>query len=411
MTSWADEAGLRNWLVDYLVTTIGCSPEDVHLDAPLNELGIGSRDAVVLAGELSEMLGRTVSPVDFWQNPTINSLAHGLLNPDAEPAAGAASSHGSLHEPIAVIGLSCRLPGDIHGPDSLWQFLSEGRSAVGEVPDWRWQRFDDGTPETRAALARTTRWGSFLADVAAFDAEYFDISPSEADRIDPQQRLLLEVAVEALDHAGIPAESLQRTQTGVFAGACVSEYGFLASQDLPRIDAWTGTGGALSIIANRLSYFLDARGPSVTVDTACSSSLVAIHLACRSLRLGESDLALAAGVNLVLAPDIHAQLRHRRGDVAQRRLPAFDAASRRLRPRRGLRCRGTQAAVRSPARRKPDTGRGARVGDEPGRPLQRTHGTQPGRPDRRHPGGVCRRQRRTARGRLRRGARHRHPAR
>ena len=205
-----------------------------------------------------------------------------------------------------MIGLGCRLPGDkgIQGPDGFWQFLSDGGSAVGEVPAGRWQMFDDGTAETSAVLARTTKWGSFLGEVAAFDAEYFDISPSEADRIDPQQRLLLEVAVEALDHAGIPAETLQRTQTGVFAGACVSEYGFLASQDLPRIDAWTGTGGALSIIANRLSYFLDVRGPSVTIDTACSSSLVAIHLACPSLRLGESDLALAAGVNLVLAPNI-----------------------------------------------------------------------------------------------------------
>ncbi|MCB0939939.1 MAG: acyltransferase domain-containing protein [Mycobacterium sp.] len=307
MTSWVDEAQLRNWLVHYLVTTIGCSPEDVHLDAPLNELGVGSRDAVVLAGELTEKLGRTVSPVEFWQNPTINTLAHGLLNPDAEPVLTGAQAEGSLHEPIAVIGLGCRLPGDIadiEGPDGFWQFLSDGRSAVGQVPDGRWQMFDDGTPETRAVLARTTKWGSFLSDVAEFDAEYFDISPSEADRIDPQQRLLLEVAVEALDHAGIPVETLQRSQTGVFAGACVSEYGFLASADLPRIDAWTGTGGALSIIANRLSYFLDARGPSVTIDTACSSSLVAIHLACRSLRLGESDLALAAGVNLVLAPNI-----------------------------------------------------------------------------------------------------------
>ncbi len=249
MTSFGnDEAELRNWLVDYLVTTIGCSPEDIELDAPLNELGVGSRDAVVLAGELSELLDRTVSPVDFWQNPTIDALAHGLLNPDAEFISGGAQAGGSLHEPIAVIGLGCRLPGDnedVRGPDGFWQFLADGRSAVGEVPAGRWQMFDDGTAETRAVLARTTKWGSFLDEVAAFDGEYFDISPSEADRIDPQQRLLLEVAVEALDHAGIPVETLQRTQTGVFAGACVSEYGFLASQDLPRIDAWTGTGGAL----------------------------------------------------------------------------------------------------------------------------------------------------------------------
>ena len=307
MTSWGEEADLRNWLVDYLVANIGGNPEQIDLDAPLNELGLGSRDTVVLARELSEMLGRPVSPVDFWENPTINTLAHGLLNPDAEPTPGGVAGvgeRGALDGPIAVIGLGCRLPGGVHGPDAFWRFLAEGRSAVGQVPDERWQVFDDGSAEVGAALARTTRWGSFLDDVAAFDAEFFDISPGEADRIDPQQRLLLEVAVEALDHAGIPPESLRRTQTGVFAGACLSEYGVLASRDLDRIDVWTGTGGALSIIANRLSYFLDLRGPSFTVDTACSSSLVAIHLACKSVRTGESDLALAAGVNLVLSPTV-----------------------------------------------------------------------------------------------------------
>ena len=181
---------------------------------------------------------------------------------------------------------------------------SEGRSAVGEVPPDRWSSFDDGSPEVAAALAGTTRWGSFLSDVDAFDAEFFEISPSEAARMDPQQRLLLEVAHEALEHAGIPSDSLRHTQTGVFAGACLGEYGFLASADLSQVDAWSGTGGALSIIANRVSYFFDLRGPSVTVDTACSSSLVAVHLACQSLRAGDSNLALAAGVNLVLSPAV-----------------------------------------------------------------------------------------------------------
>ena len=133
MTSWGDyEPELRNWLVDYLVTNIGCSPDQIDLDAPLNELGVGSRDAVVLSGELSELLRRPVSPVDFWQNPTINALAHALVHPGSEPAVGAlpGTAGGSPNEPIAVIGLGCRLPGDIHGPDALWDFLAAGRSAV-----------------------------------------------------------------------------------------------------------------------------------------------------------------------------------------------------------------------------------------------------------------------------------------
>jgi phthiocerol/phenolphthiocerol synthesis type-I polyketide synthase B len=331
MTSSGDrEAELRHWLVDYLVTNIGCSPDQIDLDAPLNELGLGSTDAVVLSGELSELLHRPVSPVDFWQNPTLNTLVHALVNPDAEATPGGAGSGAtgtSLNEPIAVIGLGCRLPGDIHGPDALWDFLAAGRSAVGTVPDGRWEAFDDGSPEASAALANTTRWGSFLGDIAGFDAEFFGITPREAARIDPQQRLLLEVAVEALEHAGIPAETLRRSLTGVFAGASVSEYGYLAARDLGQIDAWTGTGGAVSIIANRLSYFLDLRGPSLTVDTACSSSLVAVHLACQSLRTGQSELAIAAGVNLLLSPAVTGSL-----DAAGAMSPtgachAFDAAA------------------------------------------------------------------------------------
>ena len=328
MTSF-DEAALRHWLVDYLVTNIGCSPNDVHFDVSLKDLGVGSRDAVVLSGELSELLDRPVSPVEFWQHPTINALARFLTSSEVDSDAEARPDHDrhSLDEPIAVIGLGCRFPGDINGPEAFWQFLCEGRSAVGEVPADRWLRFDDGSPEVAAALSRTTRWGSFLSDIDAFDAEFFEISPSEAAKMDPQQRLLLEVASEALEHAGVPAHSLRQTLTGVFAGACVGEYGYLATTDLSQVDAWSGTGGALSIIANRLSYFFDLRGPSVTVDTACSSSLVAVHLACQSLRTGDSNLAIAAGVNLLLSPAIT-----RSFDQAQAMSPtgqchAFDASA------------------------------------------------------------------------------------
>jgi acyl transferase domain-containing protein/acyl carrier protein len=302
------EAELRRWLVDYLVMTFGCSPETVDPDLSLNELGVGSRDAVVLSGELSELLGRPVSPVEFWQHPTVNALAAFLTAPEqnghAPDAATAGREPGASDAPIAVIGMGCRFPGDIDGPESMWKLLCEGRSAIGVVPSDRWEAFDDGSPEAAAALASTTKWGAFLTDVAGFDAEFFDISPGEATYMDPQQRLLLEVACEALEDAGIPAHAARGTQTGVFAGACVSEYGYLASRNLDQIDIWTGTGGALSIIANRLSYFLDLRGPSVAIDTACSSSLVAIHQACQSLRSGDSALAIAAGVNLLLSPAI-----------------------------------------------------------------------------------------------------------
>jgi phthiocerol/phenolphthiocerol synthesis type-I polyketide synthase B len=305
MTSSYDEEALRHWLADYLVTNVGCSPYDIDFDAPMSDLGLGSRDAVVLSGELSELLGRKVSPIEFWQHPTIADLARFLtgaesLAADSEVAGG----HGHLDEPIAVIGLGCRLPGGISGPDEYWHFICEGNNAVTEVPAERWAPFDDGTPEVAAALSHTTRHGGYMHNLDEFDADFFDISSREAIKMDPQQRMLLEVAWEALEHAGIPPSSLRRSQTGVFAGACYTDYGYVAGIDLTNVDAWTNSGGALSIIANRLSYFLDFRGPSITVDTACSSSIVALHLACQSLRVGDSDVALAAGVNLMLAPSV-----------------------------------------------------------------------------------------------------------
>ena len=297
---------LLQWLADYLVRTVGCKPTDVDPERSLKDLGMGSAEAVVLSGELAELLGRPVDPVEFWQHPNINALLDFLTgSPSAANAAspGLAVPHRT-DEPIAVIGLGCRFPGDISSPEELWQFLSAGRSAVSEVPADRWAPFSGGSPDAAAALAETTRWGSFLTDLDEFDAEFFELSPREAAKMDPQQRLLLEVAWEALENAGIPPTSLRRTQTGVFAGACAADYAYLASSDLTEVDAWSNTGGALSIIANRLSYFLDLRGPSVTIDTACSSSLVALHLACQSLRAGDCDMAIAAGVNALLSPAI-----------------------------------------------------------------------------------------------------------
>ncbi|MEW5809827.1 MAG: type I polyketide synthase [Actinomycetota bacterium] len=341
MTSAFDEDALRHWLVDYLVTNIGCSPDEIDLDAPLNDLAVGSSDAVVLTGELSELLGRTVSPVEFWQYPTINALAKFLTGGEVDQIDGAAgvaaaardSGRAEHDDAIAVIGLGLRLPGgpdsdgNIEGPDQFWEFLTEGRSAVREVPTDRWESFRIESPEAAAALAGTTRWGSFLRDVDAFDAEFFEISPSEADKMDPQQRLLLEVTHEALEHAGIPAHSLRHTQTGVFAAACLGEYGYLSTTDLGDVDSWSGTGGALSIIANRVSYYFDLRGPSMTIDTACSSSLVTIHLACQSLRAGDSDVALAAGVNMLLSPAVTRSFDQLEAMSKTGQCHAFDAAA------------------------------------------------------------------------------------
>ncbi|MEU4343917.1 beta-ketoacyl synthase N-terminal-like domain-containing protein [Nocardia sp. NPDC023852] len=188
-------------------------------------------------------------------------------------------------EPIAVIGMGCRFPGGVDDPESFWTLLSDGVDAVSERP----------APATEDA----TRTGAFLSDVDGFDAAFFGISPREAAALDPQHRLLLEVAWEALEDAGVVTERLAGSRTGVFVGMSSNDYLLLSARS-GAMGGYTGTGTAHSFGAGRLSYLLGLRGPSLSVDTACSSSLVAVHLAIRSLRTGESSLALAGGVNLVL---------------------------------------------------------------------------------------------------------------
>ncbi|WP_433335099.1 SDR family NAD(P)-dependent oxidoreductase [Spirillospora sp. CA-294931] len=206
-------------------------------------------------------------------------------------------------EPVAVIGLGCRLPGGVTGPESYWRLLVEGRDAIGEVPSDRWDADAYYSPDPHTPGRTNSRWGGFLPDVAGFDAEFFGISPREAEAMDPQQRLLLEVAWEAVENAGLPPGSLRGTRTGLFAGVYYNEYQRAGSGDLAALDAYSSTGNAHSVTVGRVSYLLDLRGPSAAVDTACSSSLVALHLAAQSLRLRESDLALAGGVNLILTPE------------------------------------------------------------------------------------------------------------
>ncbi|WP_394839240.1 type I polyketide synthase [Pendulispora rubella] len=207
-------------------------------------------------------------------------------------------------EPIAVVGIGCRLPGGIHDSDALWQWLDEGKDAVTEVPRERWdnERFFDSD---RAAPGKiSTRHGAFLDSIDGFDPGFFGISPREAIWMDPQHRVLLEVAWEAIEHAGIPIQTMARTQTGVFIGITGNDYIQEQNANIDTIDAYTSSGTPYSFAANRLSYHLDLHGPSLAVDSACSSSLVALHLACQSLRNRDCDAALAGGVNLMISPTV-----------------------------------------------------------------------------------------------------------
>jgi acyl transferase domain-containing protein len=205
-------------------------------------------------------------------------------------------------EPIAVIGIGCRFP-KANNPEAFWQLLRNGVDAIAPVPKERWNvdNFYDPNSETPGKM--NARWGGFLEDVDRFDADFFGISADEAEHSDPQQRLFLEVAWEALENAAIVPASLAGSQTGVFIGLCTIDYHRLLYKNFSCIGPYSGTGTTPCVTANRLSYMLDLRGPSMAIDTACSSSLVTVHLACQSLRSGESDLCLAGGVNLILSPD------------------------------------------------------------------------------------------------------------
>lgn len=203
-------------------------------------------------------------------------------------------------EPIAIIGIGCRFPG-AKSPDAYWQLLRNGVDAIREVPAERWNIDDFYDPDPSAPGKMNTRHGGFIDDVDQFDPYFFGITPREAMSMDPQQRLLLEVAWEALEDAGQVLEDLANTQVGVFVGISSNDYS-LQVRDPRLIDPHMGTGNLFSIAAGRISYLLNLRGPSLAVDTACSSSLLSVHLACQSLMRGESTLALAGGVNLILVP-------------------------------------------------------------------------------------------------------------
>jgi glutamate-1-semialdehyde-2,1-aminomutase len=204
-------------------------------------------------------------------------------------------------EPIAIIGIGCRFPG-AKNKETFWLLLRDGVDAITEVPAERWDVDAFYDPDAATPDKMNTRWGGFLEDLEQFDPQFFKISPREAVSIDPQQRLLLEVAWEALEDAGQKPERLAGTRTGVFMGINGFDYYMRLMENPVNVDAYVGTGNTNCIAANRISYFFDFTGPSLGIDTACSSSLVAVHLACQSIWNGESILALAGGVRIILSP-------------------------------------------------------------------------------------------------------------
>lgn len=247
---------------------------------------------------------------------TLTSLGHGMMNNFAHRLSQLSPEKlqelekrlrqsAPFAEPIAIVGIGCRFPG-APGPDAYWNVVAQGTETVSEIPPMRWDIDEFYDPTGTVPGKMSVRWGCFVDGVETFDSMFFGIAPREAARMDPQQRMLLEVAWEALENGGQSPERLKGSQTGVFIGIGASDYAKVPIQFddyLERIDAHSGTGNALSIAANRLSYVFDWHGPSYIVDTACSSALVALDLAVSSLREGDCNMALVGGVNAILSPE------------------------------------------------------------------------------------------------------------
>ncbi|MFG3510697.1 SDR family NAD(P)-dependent oxidoreductase [Streptomyces sp. NPDC047821] len=322
---------IADFLRDAVAAALDVRPETVDTGRPLRDLGLDSLKIMSVVAALSEHLERPVPSWVVWQYPTIAGLAAHLAGGDAAPAVAAprtaAPGRVAADEPIAIVGLGCKLPGGIETPEALWESLCEGLDAVREVPADRWNAQEWLDPDPRAPGRMTTRWGGFLDDVAGFDADLFRISPAEAKHMDPQQRMALEVAWAAFEDARIVPSGLTGTRTGVFFGTMAQEYHLATGADAETIETHSAVGWDNSIIPARIAYTLGLHGPAMAVATACSSSLTATHLAVQSLRRGETDLALAGGVNVMLHPHTTVAMTKFGGMNPDGQCRAFDAGA------------------------------------------------------------------------------------
>lgn len=346
---------ISDWLIQQIAEETGKQPEAIDCDRPFSSLGIKSMALMGLTAKLGGLTERSLPPMIGFDYPTVNALTRVLEAGDdlgpADMSAGipAISPIGTRErppaavpadaespgpevppypaEPVAVVGIGCRFPGGCDTPEAFWRFLENRGDGITEVPKDRWDidAYYDPNPDTSGKM--NTRWGGFIDRIDQFDPAFFGISPREARGIDPQQRLVMQVGWEALENAGEIPDRLKESRTGVFIGISGSDYGRLLFKDPSRLDLYSGTGNATSIAANRLSYHLGLRGPSMAVDTACSSSLVALDLACGSLRENACDMALAGGVNLILSPEMTMIFSRARLMAPDGRCKTFDAAA------------------------------------------------------------------------------------
>ncbi|MCI0385251.1 SDR family NAD(P)-dependent oxidoreductase, partial [Streptomyces sp. CNQ085] len=323
----------RRTLLDLLRTRIAAvlghaDPRTVEADWTFRDLGFDSLTTLELRNGIAAATGLTLPASLVYDHPTPQHLADFLLTEllgetrEFTPEAVESQARAVTDDPIAVVGIGCRFPGGVTGPEGLWRLLADGRDAIGAFPDdrgWDLAALADGRSATRE--------GGFLDGVADFDADFFGISPREALAMDPQQRLLLETAWEALERAGIDPTGLRATPTGVFVGTNGQDYATVLRRGTADVQGYAATGNTASVLSGRLAYVLGLEGPAVTVDTACSASLVALHWAVRALRDGDCGLALAGGVSVMSAPDAFVEFSAQGGLAADGRCKAFSAAA------------------------------------------------------------------------------------
>ncbi|MEU0054520.1 type I polyketide synthase [Streptomyces sp. NPDC006309] len=324
---------VRQAVTEAIGTARPGTPAALDAATPFAAQGLDSLAAVDLHRRLTERTGLELPVGLAYDCPTVHDLAarllaevHGRADTPGGPAGDAGDA--TADEPVAVVGIGCRFPGGIASPADLWRLLTEGGEVLSGFPrdrGWDLDALYDEDPEVPGSTY--VRSGGFLDTATEFDADFFGISPREALGMDPQQRLVLETSWQALEDAGIDPTALRGTPAGMFFGAEIQEYGPRLHEAPDGLDAYLLAGNANSVISGRVAYVLGAEGPAVTVDTACSGSLVAVHLACRSLRQGESSLALAGGVAVMGGPGVFTAFSRQRGLAPDGRCKAFAAAA------------------------------------------------------------------------------------